>query len=195
MINPLLRTRHVACRRLTWPIRPFQTSSLTHKQPTDLEDFTKVFHFPHVVTLARFQRVKIALTAASVALSPLIYFNDLGVEETSNLIGVIWFSCGTLLAFGEFFRKVVGILYMDKRERRVRVAHINFWGKRQDFIVNLDDIKFITDTGTRKDDIYWAMQFHKEAGTRSPMRISTRYGGIEDPRLFRLIFGQGEIPK
>ena len=51
--------------------RTIQTSAYVFKAPTNSEDYTKVFAFPHVVKVAIFQRLKIYMTGASVALYPI----------------------------------------------------------------------------------------------------------------------------
>ena len=87
-------------------------------------------------------------------------------------------------------RRVIGIIYIDKTDlRNVRIAHISFWGKRKDIIVDIEDIKFLSDTTqkeTANHNVFWKVQFYNPK--LSTMFISTKYGGIEDPDSFRYVY-------
>ena len=68
------------------------------------------------------------------------------------------------------------------------LSHMSFWGKRKDILVDIDDIKYFSDTrntGNPSQNVFWKVQFYDPK--LSTMFISTRYGGIEDPETFRYI--------
>lgn len=174
--------------------RNIKTTSSCLKTPDNLDEYTKVFAFPHVVRVAVFQRLKIYMTGACVGLYPLVLAN--GTETTTSvaLLSLISVSCTGLMVIGEFMRRVVGIVYIDKNQTKVRFAHITFWGKRSDIEVNIDDIKFASETNQNFQNIYWLVKFQDPK--QSSLIISTRFGGIEDPDKFKLIFGDvPELPK
>ena len=106
-----------------------------------------------------------------------------------TFFGLIGFSSIALLATGEFMRRVIGVIYIDKTDlSKVRIAHISFWGKRKDIIVDIEDIKFLSDTTqkeTANHNVFWKVQFYDPK--LSTMFISTKYGGIEDPDSFRYV--------
>jgi hypothetical protein len=49
---------------------------------------------------------------------------------------------------GEFFRRIVGIVYFSSNKREVRIAHISFWGNRHDFIIDAKDIRYKNNSST-----------------------------------------------
>ena len=172
--------------------RNIKTTSICLKTPDNLEDYTKVFSFPHVVRVAIFQRLKIYMTGACVGLYPLVLtFNPNPSATSVALMTLISFSCTSLMVIGEFMRRVVGIVYIDKNQTNVRFAHITFWGKRRDIEVNIEDIKFASETNQNFENVYWLVKFQDPK--KSSLIISTRFGGIEDPDKFKLIFG--DVPE
>lgn len=157
------------------------------------EKFQKVFHYPHVIKVAFYQRLKVYLTGSTFLLTSGL--SSLGIESLpgtiSTFVGLLSFTSFALLASGEWMRRVIGIIYIDKTSlKTVKIGHIGFWGKRKDFLIDIDDIKFFSDTiqgGTPAKNAYWKVHFYDPK--LSTMFISTRYGGIKDPEKFRLIFG------
>ena len=52
-------------------------------------------------------------------------------------------------------RRVIGIIYIDKTDlKTVKFAHLSFWGKRKELLVNIDDIKFFSDTSQKETANY-----------------------------------------
>ena len=84
-------------------------------------------------------------------------------------------------------RRVIGIIYIDETDlKTVKISHIGFWGKRKDILVNIEGIKFFSDTpqtGTPSKNVFWKVGFYDSK--LSTMFISTRNGGIEDPEKFK----------
>ena len=73
---------------------------------------------------------------------------------------------------------------------QVKVAHTTFWGKRQDSIIDIDDIKLLSDTAQNESagNNFWKMEFYDEK--RKPLFISTKYGKIHNMDKFQHVFGQ-----
>jgi hypothetical protein len=61
---------------------------------------------------------------------------------------------GMLSIMGEFFRKFVGIIYVNEKTRQAKIAHLTFFGNRKDIVVPLKDIVPLSDLGDNATDIY-----------------------------------------
>ena len=129
------------------------------------------------------------LTGTTFILTPIVYLTGgqtlLGGYPT--FLGLLGVSSLALLISGEWMRRVIGIIYIDKTDlKTVRFSHISFWGKRKELLVNIDDIKFLSDTSqkeTANHNVFWKVQFYDPK--LSTMFISTKYGGITNPDKFR----------
>ena len=129
------------------------------------------------------------LTGTTFILTSIVYATGGQTELVGypTFVGLLGFSSLALLISGEWMRRVIGIIYIDKTDlKTVKFAHISFWGKRKEILVNIDDIKFFSDTSqkeTANHNVFWKVQFYDPK--LSTMFISTRYGGITDPDKFR----------
>lgn len=167
------------------------------KTQDDLDEkFLKVFQYPHVIKVALYQRLKVYLTGTTIILtSGAILTGETLLGGVSSFIGIAGFSTFALLISGEWMRRVIGIIYIDQTDfKTVKLAHISFWGKRRELLVNTEDIKYFSDTNqkeTANHNVFWKVQFYDPK--LSTMFISTKYGGITDPDKFRLIFGDKSL--
>ena len=157
-----------------------------------LQNHTKLLHNNEntiLTLLCIFLEFQVYLTGSTFILTSIVYQTGgqtlLGGYPT--FLGLLGFSSLALLISGEWMRRVIGIIYIDKTDlKTVKFAHISFWGKRKELLVNIDDIKFFSDTSqkeTANHNVFWKVQFYDPK--LSTMFISTKYGGIADPDKFR----------
>ena len=153
---------------------------------TILSYYIVMKQFFWLITFLGFQ---VYLTGTTFILTPIVYLTGgqtlLGGYPT--FLGLLGVSSLALLISGEWMRRVIGIIYIDKTDlKTVRFSHISFWGKRKELLINIDDIKFLSDTSqkeTANHNVFWKVQFYDPK--LSTMFISTKYGGITDPDKFR----------
>jgi hypothetical protein len=167
--------------------RFFQSSNTQLKQPTNLEEYEKVFHFPYIRQVAYFARLKVIVTGVTVGFSPIILASSCDQLLGISFVSLMGFSSISLLGIGEFMRKVIGIVYLDENQENVRFARVTFWGKRADQVVPIDEVKLVSDTSEDVDSVFWKVEFYDDKAV--DFYITTRFGGIEDMDKFKLIFG------
>lgn len=93
-----------------------------------------------------------------------------------------------LYVMGNFCSKLVGIVYVSKTDRSlVRVAHMNFWGMRQDLFFNKSDFVPLSELPDNAMDAYVNVKFYSDPDFQ--LRISFRYGQVFDKEQFEQIFG------
>ena len=71
---------------------------------------------------------------------------------------------------------------------QVRIATVGFLGRRKDTIFDIQDIKLLSETSENPNRPIWRIHFHNDK--LSNLLISTKFGGIQDPETFRLVFGK-----
>jgi hypothetical protein len=47
-----------------------------------------------------------------------------------------------MVGLGELFSRVVGMIYISQDLEYVRFAHTSFWGRRHDFIIPIEEIRY-----------------------------------------------------
>ena len=129
------------------------------------------------------------MTGSTFIVTSLVYLTEsqTALGGYPLFVGLLGVSSLALLISGEWMRRVIGIIYIDKTDlKTVKFSHISFWGKRKELLVNIDDIKFFSDTSQKETanyNVFWKVQFYDPK--LSTMFISTKYGGITDPEKFR----------
>ena len=179
-------------------LRHFSSGTEREDSVDNAEAFRAVFRFPFTPIIVAICRAKIYMSGIVCLATPgLIYsalYQNLDYQYLYNF-GACGFSVTTLILFGEFFRRCVGIVYINKDYTKVKLAHVTFWGRRNDVDVPLDDIIPLSETSEHAGKIFWKISFYENSIAsklvdRSELIICTRYGNIIDREAFIKIFGE-----
>lgn len=121
-----------------------------------LNEYECIFQFGYIKQLRLFSRIKIYQTGlsilfgiASVGLYEMEYFNNF--DRILAVNGSMIFALIMLLIISRQTVKIVGRLYVNKEQNKVLISHLNFMGKRRDFIVNKDEILPLSSIEELKD--------------------------------------------
>lgn len=149
------------------------------------DDFKPVYRLPLIVAARAFCRLKLYQTAIVAGLTGFSFISQADVTLPIILSTV---SLAMLAVMGEFFRRLIGLIYVNPETNKVKIAHLTFWGNRREVIHNINDIVPISDTRDRYSDVFVKLNFYDEA-TR-PFYLSIRYGHIFDKELFKRVIGE-----
>lgn len=93
-----------------------------------------------------------------------------------------------LYVIGRFCSRLIGVLYVSKNDSNlVRVAHLNFWGKREDQIVSKTDFIPFSELPDNVSDIYVNIGFYSDPSEK--LHMCVRYGTVYEKDEFEEIFG------
>ena len=111
---------------------------------TETETFQMVYRFDAIRAFGYLSRLKVAQTALTVvALPPGLYWYSQGLMTFNSLClagGIAGFALAMLCWMSHFFRRLVGILYVNESGTMLRVAHLTFWGRRQETYCPVADV-------------------------------------------------------
>ncbi|XP_042554407.1 transmembrane protein 186 [Dipodomys spectabilis] len=154
------------------------------------EKFQMVYRFNSIRACGYMSRLKLAQTALTVAaLPPSLYWHSQGlITHTSMCLafGVAGFALTMLYWMSYFFRRLVGILYVNESGTVLRVAHLTFWGWRQDTYCPVEDVVPLTETPDRPQDLFIRIQQYSGKQT---FYLTLRYGQVLDRERFSQVFG------
>lgn len=154
-------------------------------------NYQMIYKFPYIVQCRTVSRLKIYQTAiTSIAIPVAGYLTHVGTVDIQGFLATA--SIGglatvMLVVMGEFFRRLVGIIYYNPSEDSVKISHLSFWGNRKDIYVPLDDIVPLTDTDDNPMDIY--VKLLRYSKPKSKLYLSLKFGGILDSEKFVEVFG------
>ncbi|NXS29576.1 TM186 protein, partial [Pomatostomus ruficeps] len=155
------------------------------------EEFKLVYRFPGIKYCRILSRLKLLQTATSVVmLPPICYLYLQGQVSPSVLIyttGIAVFAGAMLYGMSYFFRRIIGLIYLSETGRTVRVAHLTFWGRRNDIYCPIETVVTLDEVGDSKNELL--LQF-KRCNSTDTLYFTIRYGQIVDRQKFTEIFGE-----
>lgn len=157
---------------------------------TETEKFQMVYRFDAIRAFGYLSKLKVAQTALTVvALPPGFYWYSQGLMTLNSLClvgGIAGFALAMLCWMSYFFRRLVGILYVNESGTMLRVAHLTFWGWRQDTYCPVADVIPLAETQDRPQELFMRIQQYSGKQT---FYITLRYGRILDQERFTQVFG------
>lgn len=168
-----------------------RSPSSQEKPPgTETETFHTIYRFNAIRALGLLSRLKVAQTAVTVvALPPGFYCYSQGLMTLNSLClmsGIASFALVMLCWMSHFFRRLVGILYVNESGTVLRVAHLTFWGRRQDTYCAVSDMIPLSESKERVQDVFVRIQQYSGKQT---FYLTLRHGRILDRDRFSQVFG------
>lgn len=103
------------------------------------------------------------------------------------IVGVT--SCLTLALSSLVFKNLVGFIYVNESNDKLKIAFINYWGEREDRIINVNDL--IPNWEQKKPHklvFYQLILLHSDPKVK--YKLLHRHGAIENPYAFATLFGE-----
>lgn len=154
------------------------------------EKYTLIYHLPHIKLIRAVSRLKLLQTAITVVILPpvvgLYLHGDVSLFLVSYSTGIAVFAGVMLYTASHFFRRVVGMMYLDPSQTTLKVSHLTFWGKRNDIYLPVSDVMTIGDTGDSKNERILRLKTYSSQQT---FYFSTHFGRVVDEQGFQRVFG------
>lgn len=159
---------------------------------SDDEDWRIIYRLGLIRLASAFNRVKIPYGILNgVALPGAFALEQISQlpPSTSLLIATVGLSTWCTLAITSLFIKnLIGIIYVNDKGDKIKLAYVDYWGKRQDVCIDLDDIIPESEKAKpSKFDFYQSLCLYSDDKTK--YKLLQRFGSIEDPETFVAIFG------
>lgn len=154
------------------------------------QKYTMIYTLPHIKLLRAVSRLKLVQTAVTVLILPPVYVlylqGDVSFFLVSYTTGIALFAGVMLYTASHFFRRVVGMMYLDPSQTTLKVSHLTFWGRRHDIYLPVSDVMTIGDTG---DSFKETILKLKRYSTPQTLYFSTYFGRVVDSQKFEKVFG------
>ncbi|XP_028913774.1 transmembrane protein 186 [Ornithorhynchus anatinus] len=203
---PALRLRSPLPPGLRWhrkPISSRRAGSLapgaqkelpatTRGPPTD-DKFLPIYRFPGIRLCGSLSRLKVLQTALTVlALPPGVYLYARGLlppQALALLGGGAGFALAMLCWISFFLRRLVGFMYVNEAGTVLRVAHLNFWGRRRDTLCPVASVVPLSEGSDRPRDLFVRLRRYDGGQT---FYFTLRFGRVLDHRRFGQVFGPSD---
>lgn len=154
------------------------------------DKYTLIYRFPHIKLIRAVSRLKLVQTALTVVIFPsvvgLYLHGDVPFSFVSYSTGIVVFAGVMLFTASHFFRRVVGMMYLDPPQTTLKVSHLTFWGKRNEVYLPVADVMTIGDTGDSVNETILKLKTYSSSHT---FYFSTHFGRVVDKQGFQKVFG------
>lgn len=149
-----------------------------------------VYRFDAIRAFGYLSQLKVAQTALTLlALPPGLYWYSHGLVTLGSLCfagGIAGFALAMLCWMSHFLRRLVGILYVNEAGTVLRVAHLTFWGRRQDTDWPVAEVVPMTESRDWPQELFVRIQQYSGKQT---FYLTLRYGRVLDRERFTQVFG------
>lgn len=171
------------------PLLP-KITGLVRYSDLSAEKYTMIYSLPHIKLLRAVSRLKLLQTAITVVILPPVFFfylqGDVPFFLVSYTTGIALFAGVMLYTASHFFRRVVGMMYLDPSQTTLKVSHLTFWGRRHDIYLPVSDVMTIGDTGDSVNETILKLKRYSSPQT---LYFSTHFGRVVDKQGFQKVFG------
>ncbi|NXI73294.1 TM186 protein, partial [Anseranas semipalmata] len=168
-------------------------AAVVRQKATDenAEEFKVVYRFPGIKYCRVLSRLKLVQTATTLAVLPPICYLHLQDQVSQTILlytaGIAFFAGAMLYGMSYFFRRIIGLIYLSETGRTVKVAHLTFWGRRNDIYCPVETVMTLDEVGDVKGEVL--LQFKRYDST-DVLYFTIKYGQIVDRQKFMQIFGE-----
>uniref|UniRef100_A0A8B9SKH9 Transmembrane protein 186 n=1 Tax=Anas platyrhynchos TaxID=8839 RepID=A0A8B9SKH9_ANAPL len=150
-------------------------------RPAGAEEFAVVYRFPGIKYCRALSRLKLLQTATTLAVVPPVCYLYLQGQASQTVLlyttGVAFFAGVMLYGMSYFFRRIIGFIYLSESGRTVKVAHLTFWGKRNDIYCPIETVMTSDEAGDVQGELL--LQF-KRYNSKDTLYFTTKYGQVVD---------------
>uniref|UniRef100_A0A8C9EKD0 Transmembrane protein 186 n=1 Tax=Pavo cristatus TaxID=9049 RepID=A0A8C9EKD0_PAVCR len=155
------------------------------------EEFSVVYRFPGIKYCRVLSRLKLLQTATTLLVLPPVCYLYLQQQLPQAVLlytaGIAVFAGVMLYGMSYFFRRIIGLIYLSESGRTVKVAHLTFWGRRNDIYCPLETVMTLDEVGDARGELL--LRFRRYNSTEI-LYFTIKYGQIVDRQKFVQIFGE-----
>ncbi|XP_044733562.1 transmembrane protein 186, partial [Chrysoperla carnea] len=161
---------------------------------TDNTEFKPIYKFPYIRLLQAINKLKIyqgITTTIAIPLSGIFQFIGVIDENYLPIIAALGVT-GTisLTVLGKVTENFIGFMYINKDGTLLRISYLDFWSRRKNVDIPIDDIVPLSDMSTAlTDKLYLKLSRYS---TEDIYKINLQYGEILNWECVDQVLGPGE---
>ncbi|KAI8037464.1 transmembrane protein 186 [Drosophila gunungcola] len=175
--------------------RPLATQSAGKSTANDLAGFTEwrtVYSLPSIRIVAAFSKLKVYQAVITAAGTPIAFaLGNAGQLSTDALaiyaaVGISGLVTLTLASFAA--KNLVGFIYVNEQQDLLKLAYVDFWGRRQETLVDTDDLLPSWELGS-PSRLRFVSTICLRSDPKQRYKLLNRFGHVSDPHVFEGLFG------
>uniref|UniRef100_A0A5S6QH61 Transmembrane protein 186 n=1 Tax=Trichuris muris TaxID=70415 RepID=A0A5S6QH61_TRIMR len=151
-----------------------------------------IYRFKWIALASAVSRLKLVQTAFTTLLVPVaaVAFQNgaISLIDLSCVVSVALFALIMLYVMSYGLRRIIGVVSVDSVASVIRIGYLDFWGRRRNVIVPIDDVVPLSDANVAPND-FWA-PVRRYSDTTFLLYLPLRQIEIVDMHKFCSVFGQ-----
>ncbi|KRT80906.1 hypothetical protein AMK59_6059, partial [Oryctes borbonicus] len=153
-------------------------------------EFVPVYQLPSIRVFSVLNRLKLYQTIITLTAIPVVLtFNGIGFVSKEAVLTTVFIGLAGMIplySLGILSTKLIGIVYLSEDGTTVKVSSIDFWGKRKDDLIPINDIVPISDLPISMTDALY-LKFTQFSKIES-LKINLKFGVVLNKDGFNKIF-------
>ncbi|EDW90651.2 transmembrane protein 186 [Drosophila yakuba] len=155
-------------------------------------EWRTVYSLPSIRIVAAFSKLKVYQAAVTAAGTPIVFaLGSAGQLSTDALaiyaaVGVTGLITLTLASYAA--SNLVGFVYVNEQQDLLKLAYVDFWGRRQEALVDTDDVLPSWEQGS-PSRLRFVSPICLRSDPKRRYKLLNRFGHVSDPQLFEGLFG------
>ncbi|XP_033155904.1 transmembrane protein 186 [Drosophila mauritiana] len=164
----------------------------TDPEKSPFTEWRTVYSMPGIRLVASLSRLKVYQAVLTTAGTPLVFaLSSAGQLSTDALaiyaaIGVTGLVTLTLASYAA--SNLVGFIYVNEQQDLLKLAYVDFWGRRQEALVETDDLLPSWEQGS-PSRLRFVSPICLRSDPKRRYKLLNRFGHVSDPQLFEGLFG------
>ncbi|XP_044758943.1 transmembrane protein 186 [Coccinella septempunctata] len=155
------------------------------------EGYTTVYKFPWIRHMSVFSRLKIYHAAGVIISVPVSFvLASQGIVDAALPLATTYIGLGTGAFLGSLSvvtNRYIGFIYFNGTKETVKVAYVDFWGKRREQEIPLRDIMPFSEASVNYIGQYFYKPLQRYSGGKT-LKVNLNYGTVIDQEKFQKIF-------
>uniref|UniRef100_A0A1I8M0S4 Transmembrane protein 186 n=1 Tax=Musca domestica TaxID=7370 RepID=A0A1I8M0S4_MUSDO len=193
---PYLRSSNEISRSIGSTTTAVRQREQQQQQPTQTnneDEWRTIYRLPLIRLASAFNRVKIPYGVFNALSIPGAFALEQASQlppSTATLFAAVGLTSWMTLSICSMLTKnLVGIMYLNDDNDKLKLAYIDFWGKRNDVVIDLDDL-VPENEKKRPSKFDWYQTLTLYSNDKVKFKLLQRFGQVEDPEAFVAIFGE-----
>lgn len=175
--------------------RRFATEAAGKRTETEKSAFTEwrtVYSMPGIRLVAALSRLKVYQAVITATGTPIVFaLGSAGQLSTDALaiyaaIGVTGLITLTLASYAS--SNLVGFIYVNEEQDLLKLAYVDFWGRRQETLIETEDLLPSWEQGS-PSRLRFVSPICLRSDSKRRYKLLNRFGHVSDRQLFEGLFG------
>ncbi|XP_034141922.1 transmembrane protein 186 [Drosophila guanche] len=169
-----------------------RTTTTPELDQAAFSEWRTIYSLPSIRLVAAFNRLKIYQAALTAAGAPIAFALGQAGHVASDALG-IYAAIGvsgliTLTLASYASTNLVGFIYINEQQDMLKLAYVDFWGRRVETLVEVDDLLPSWERGATSR-LRFVLPITLRSDDKRRYKLLNRFGNIADPQLFEGLFG------